>query len=137
MDVTRFLESLRVVASSPLALAAYAILVCAWVIRIWIATEPERQVKSILETYKDDTNRLSALRALLGNDIPKGLPRNEILKIAKLRAKERSHSLLLVAYVASLATFILITGMAFYRIGPSQNNSPPELIDSTAKVNRP
>src|SRR5690348_5923419 len=36
MDVARFLASLRDVSSSPLALAAYVVLACAWVARLWL-----------------------------------------------------------------------------------------------------
>jgi hypothetical protein len=136
MDLARFLGSLRDVASSPLALAAYVVLACAWTARLWLVTQPQRQVRSILRTYKEDANRLAALRVLLGNDVPTGLPRSEILKMAQLRARERSHSLLLGAYVVTLVSVIVITGMAIYRSIHTEVNAPPRLIDSTSHINR-
>lgn len=135
MDVEALLTGLRDAASSPLALAAYVIVVAAWSAGLWFASQPQRQIDAIQEAYLDDANRLEALRTVLGSEVPVGTPKAHIIKIIQERGKQKARSLLLVAYLATILAIIVITAMAVYRA--SEGKIPPKLVGSSVERHRP
>lgn len=131
--MTEFLLHLREASSSPAALAAYVVVVVAWVTRAWIAYRPARKAREILAMYGSDRERTRALTALLGVQPPVGLRAEDMLQWAALQSSHRSRQLLVLSYVATLLTALVIVGMALYRTQEPPQDKPPVLIDSSAQ----
>ncbi len=115
--VPEFLGALRDVAGNPLAFAAYALVVAAWAARGWFVYRPQAQAEKILGQYSEDKERTVALSMLIGEKPPSGLAKADLLEWVRLKSKEKTRYLLLVAYVATLATVITISGMAVFLMG--------------------
>jgi len=130
-----FLNSISLIGSSPYALIGYVAVVIAWTVRAWFLYRPQRDAARIIATIQNDKDRLRALRSLVGSDIPEGLDQTGMLDVVRIRATERSRSLLLVAYVATLVTAILIVSLATVRAvrgDRSEVSKHPVLVESTA-----
>ena len=112
--VSEFLGALRDVAGNPLAFAAYTLVVAAWVARGWFVYRPQAQAEKILGQYSEDKERTVALSTLVGEKPPSGLAKSDLLEWVKLKSKDKTRYLLLVAYVATLGTIVAISGMAVF-----------------------
>lgn len=115
-----FLSHLEVVAKSPMALAAYIALLVVWTLSIWWGHQPQSKTEKILALFKSDQARSNAFEKLLGNNAPRG--------VAQMRY--RSRILMLVAYLCTLLTAIVIVSIAMFRPASDQTHKPPILIDS-------
>jgi hypothetical protein len=112
MDFSAFLQALPAAATSPYAYAAYIVALGAWVVTIWLRGQPERKSQKILEGYKNDAARNTALAQLLGQAPPDNLPKKEILEWVRLKAAEKSRGYLLIGFLALLVTLIVIVVVA-------------------------
>jgi hypothetical protein len=130
MTIDTFIDSLRTVAASPLALIAYSVVVSAWVARSWLAHRPQARAKEILLAYTSDSQRTRALEGLLGSRPPHGLQTSQILDWVRIESHHKTRSLLLVAYVATLLTMVLVVGIAVYQAKTVVDTSVPQLIDT-------
>lgn len=126
-----FLAQLAAAAQSTIALVAYLAVVIAWLLKVWVSYRPQRKAKEILALYSSDDERARALAALLGNQPPRGLKKDEILAWVALQAKQQSRVMLIVAYLATLFAVIAIVGMALFFPQQSEASRPPVLINST------
>lgn len=115
-----FLNHLEEVATSPMALAAYVALLVVWTLSIWWSHQPQSKSEKILALFKSDRARNTAFEKLLGNQAPRGA--------AQMRY--RSRILMLVAYLCTLLTAIVIVSMAMFRPAPDEAHKQPVLIDS-------
>ena len=131
MELKYLLQGLREVATSWLALVGYVVVVAAWATRSWLVYRPQRQTRQILAEYRNDSERNVALRSLLGSEPPKGLKRSELLKWAELQAKGSTRVFLLIAYVSTLITILVIVGLAITRGRNQADHRSPVLIKST------
>ena len=125
--IADFLRVLRDVAGSPLAFAAYVIVAAAWVGRAWIVYQPQARAREILAQYKDDKQRSVALKTLIGENPPTGIPDAQIIDWVKLKSKDKARYLVLVAYVATLGTVIAISAMAVFSLIQRTNSPEGEL----------
>jgi hypothetical protein len=112
--ISTFLGQLGTVATSGLALAAYAIVVAAWALQIWLARQPERRAREILSLYKSDRERNEALASLLGQAPPDGLKGAQLLEWTRQNTRYRSRTLLVVAYLSTLCAVIVIVALALF-----------------------
>src|SRR5271157_5230124 len=115
MELAHFLQSLGVVAGSWQALVGYVVVVAAWTTRSWLVFRPQQQARQIIASYRSDSERIVALRSLLGTEPPKGLKGPEILKWTEIQAKGSTRVFLLVAYVSTLVTVLIVVGLAITR----------------------
>lgn len=109
-----FLNSLKVAATSPLAVVAYVCVVAAWITRIWLVTGPKQRAEHILSKFTDDATRSTALRELLGADPPKGIQKSDIMDWVRIKSSENTRGYLALAYLATLLAIVVIVGMAMY-----------------------
>ena len=117
-----------------LALAAYALAAAAWGLKVWLADKPERDARRILETFRDDGERKSALASLLGQRVPENLTGGQTLTWVKLQNRTRSTAFLLVAYLATLLAGVVVVGMALSESkGPEIHDAQPRLLDSSVE----
>jgi hypothetical protein len=135
VDLTSFFYGLKQVSASPLALVGYVVVVGAWTLRTWLLVRPQRQARRILGLFKTDSERVTALRALLGAEPPRGLSGPQTLEWARIQAGSNSRLLLLIAYVVTLITACLIIGLTVQTARSIDADLPPKLIDS--KASRP
>ena len=135
MELTSFLNGLKHVSGSPLALVGYVVVAGAWTLRTWLLVRPQRQARKILGLFKTDSERVTALKALLGTEPPRGLSGPQTLEWTRIQAGSNSKILLLVAYVVTLITACLIIGLAVQSARSIDADRPPKLIDS--KASRP
>lgn len=113
MDLLQpFLNALPTAATSPYAYAAYVLLLGAWLVSLWLRGQPHRQTQKILEGFRDDAARNAALAKLLGESPPQGLPREQILEWAQAQARAKSKTYLLIGYVATLVTIVIVMVVA-------------------------
>ena len=133
----RFLQYLKEIANSPLAYIGYALVIFLWAFRYWILNSPKSKIKDILGTFKSDSEKNEAIKSLTGIEPPRGLNGKQILNWYENNNRQRSKSLLLLAYLASLLTIILIVGLAYYKTTlPKQEiHKPPILIDERVNKN--
>jgi HEAT repeat protein len=111
--INAILLGVKDAASSPLAYAAYFLVIGAWTLLTYLRYRPQKKAEEILKSYSDK-DRLPALRALLGSDPPKGLRADEILEWARLKARETTRLLLLIGYAITLVTVLSIFAMGYY-----------------------
>ncbi len=109
-----FLSQLETAASSPLALAAYALVLAAWLLRAWQVQKPQRESRRILGQFEDDEARSRALGALLGTEPPRGLAQADILEWVRLQSKGNTKIYLLIAYLATLAAVLVLVASALF-----------------------
>ena len=70
---------------------------------------------NILKQYKKESQRNKALGTLLGTEPPGGLTENGILEWTKLKIKEKTRIVILIAYIATLITAITILGITYQK----------------------
>jgi hypothetical protein len=104
MTTASFLSALKDVATSAYALAGYVVVVIGWVVRGWLVRRPQTKAIAILEQYRDDAERTTALKELMHSAPPAGIRQSEIISWVQLKAKEQTKLLLFLAYIATLAT---------------------------------
>jgi hypothetical protein len=114
-----FLNQLSAAASSPLGLAAYALVLAAWLLRAWQVQKPQRESRRILEQFKDDEERNRALGALIGTEPPRGLAQADILEWVRLQSKAGARTYLLIAYLATLAAVMVLLASALFAPKPA------------------
>jgi hypothetical protein len=131
MIIEKFLVALRDAASSPLALVAYCMVVAAWVARTWFSVRPQRRAVEILNLYKADEARNVALSEILGSRPPPNLNARQTLDWIKVQTANKNRTMLLIAYMATLAATVIVVGLAIYRTAESKDDSRPVLIQST------
>ena len=124
MDFRAFLDALPAAATSPYAYAAYIVALGAWVVTIWLRSQPERKSREILDKYKDDAARNTALAKLLGQAPPENLPKAQILEWARLKAAEKSRGYLLIGFLALLVALIVIVVVALTTSREGQQTPP-------------
>jgi hypothetical protein len=129
---TDFLSRLGEAATSTLALAAYVVVVLAWVFRVWLGYRPENRAEKILGQFDSDAARNEALGKLLGSS-PQRLPRKNLMRWAIVGTQHRSRVLATVAYLSTLVAAIVIIGMALFQPVANEVRKPPVLIDSEVK----
>jgi hypothetical protein len=145
-SIADLLKNLPEAAQSPLAFVAYCLVVAAWLIQRWLALKPQRDAKSILNTFKDDQLRLSALTEIFNEPPPRGLEGNQaILDWVRVRSAEKTKVLLVVAWLATLVAVLIFlvavrnaasnsqrVPIAFYRIGGAKISCP---LPEGARIN--
>lgn len=128
--ITDFLGRLGEAATSTLALAAYVVVVLAWVFRVWWRYRLENKAEKILEQFDSDAARNEALGKLLGSSPPQGLPRKDLMEWAIVQTRHRSRVLVTVAYLSTLIAIVVVSGMAWFQPVAHDVRKPPALIDS-------
>ncbi|HEY4789431.1 MAG TPA: hypothetical protein VIH57_25445 [Bacteroidales bacterium] len=131
MEITEFLKKLEIVSKSAYALVAYVLLICAWVVIIWIKNNPKRKVLQILKLYKKDSDRNTALKNLLGGDPPNKLDKKNVLEWIKISSKDKQRKLFLIGYIATLITILLIVTITL--IKSNNDKGEIELIETRSK----
>lgn len=132
----KFLDHLKYIASSPLAFVGYALVIFLWGYRYWVINHPKSKLKEILLTFKSDTEKIRAVKLLTGTEPPTGLTGSQILKWYEINNKQKSKSLLLLAYSFTLLTLIVVIGLAFYKSSSKEeSHKPPILIDERVNKN--
>jgi hypothetical protein len=128
-----FLNALPTAATSPYAYAAYVLLLGSWLVSLWLGGRPQRQTQKILATFRDDAARNTALARLLGESPPRGLPKEQILQWAQSQTGAKSKTYLLIGYVATLVTVIIIGVVALTLANSAVRKSePPFAFQSVA-----
>src|SRR5262249_47889551 len=102
MNPGAFIQHLADVSSSPLAYLGYALAVGAWVLAAYLRYRPQRKAEEIIKAYKSDKERNIALRTLTGVDPPPNLRQTEALAWVRLKSKERTQTLMLIAYAITV-----------------------------------
>lgn len=128
--ITDFLGRLGEAATSTLALAAYVVVVLAWVFRVWWRYRLENKAEKILEQFDSDAARNEALGKLLGSSPPQGLPRKDLMQWAIVQTRHQSRVLVTVAYLSTLIAIVVVSGMAWFQPVAHDVRKPPVLIDS-------
>jgi hypothetical protein len=120
------LDALPTAATSPYAYAAYVVLLGAWLVSLWLRGQPQRETQKILANYRDDEGRNAALARLLGQMPPEGLAKEQIIQWVQEQTRARSKTYLLIGYVATLVTIIIIVVVALtvVRSGQSRVDKP-------------
>ena len=125
MDIQQFIQALPTAATSPFALAAYVVLLCAWVVVFWLRGQPVRKTEQILKTYKDDDARTEALKNFLGLDPPDGLPKAQIMDWVREQTRAKRQTYTLIGILAFLLAIVVVTVVAITNVnqgGPAQPN---------------
>jgi hypothetical protein len=108
----------------------YIFVAIVWVLRSWLLFRPQQKAKEILQSFDTDKERISALKSLLGVEPPSALRSHDILEWTRIYAKERTKIIYLIAFISTLITVVLITGMAIYKsFNEIENDKPPVLIE--------
>lgn len=128
--ISDFLSRLGVVATSTIALAGYVVVVVAWTVSAWVRLQPLSNAARILGQFRSDNARTEALGKLLGNDVPQGLRKKDLMSWETQRIRHRSRVLALVAYLSTLITAVVIFGMAAFQPAAHEVRKPPVLVDS-------
>jgi len=135
--LTTILEYLKVAASSPLAFAAYVCVVVAWVARIWIVTGPRQRAERILAQFNEDRARSIALKDLLGASPPLGLKKSEIMDWVRAKSSENTRGYLLVAYLATLLSVVIVAGLTSYVWYNDDGSRPVKLLRENVSRGNP
>ena len=131
--IADFLGHLGEAATSTAAVAAYIVVVVAWALWVWLRYRLQNKAERILGKLDSDAARNEALRILLGNSPPQGLPRKELMRWSALEARHRSRVLIVVAYLATLTAVIVIVGMALFQPATHEVRKPPVLVESEVR----
>lgn len=128
--INDFLSRLGVAATSTIALAGYFVVVVAWTFWAWVRLQPLSNAARILGLFRSDNARTEALGKLLGNDVPQGLRKKDLMSWETQRMRHRSRVLAVVAYVSTLITVVVVFAMAKFQPVAHEVRKPPVLVDS-------
>jgi len=127
MNITTFLNNLEVVSKSKYALIGYALVVIAWVVITWLKSNPKRKAIKILKLYQNDKDRNMALNYLIGIEPPQKMRKEDIIKWVNVQSKNKYRAIMLIGYIATLITVILISSFAYWG---DFSDKPVKLINS-------
>ncbi|BBO87043.1 hypothetical protein [Desulfosarcina ovata] len=123
------IEIIGEVAGEPLSLVAYLAIIALFSWRAWLNTKPVKEAEKILDKYKNDIDRNKALEHLIGNSIPDKIGEEKIIEWVKLKSKEKTRKMLVLAYIATLVTILSISAFAYDKHKRQKSNL--ELIEIT------
>ena len=128
-----FLNHLKDISDSPLAFIGYCFVAFLWAYRYFLINRPKSKLSDIVKSFDSDNEKNKAIESLLGTKPPRGLVGDQILEWYQINNKQKSKSLLLLGYIATLLTIIVIIGLTFYKTNKDKHK-PPILIEQ--RVNK-
>ena len=117
-----FLSHLKEIAVSPLAFAGYIFVIFFWAYYFWI-----NRKNSIINSFKEDSGKLSALKELVNDSVPEGI---DPITWYQLKLKSKKTNQLFLSFIATLLAVILLFTLYVFTAAESMPKGSKIIINS-------